>query len=329
MSVKIAFDFMGGDRAPLAQIDGAVRYKQTHPDDQIILVGDEKMFRKHLSEDGQASFELVPTEDFIRMDEKFDHSTLRRRKSSIAVATNLVYCGQAKAVVSCGNTAASVGFAASTLSRLMTPTGNIFPALATTFPSLGQPTLISDLGANPDSHAITLYHLGLMCKVYAEKILGRVEPKIALLSNGTESSKGNELTKEARRLLEKYPFFQGYAEPDDVFAGKFDVVIADGFLGNLSLKWVEATTDFLQSQIKSLTTDNPQPKLIRAIHSKMSYEANNGAVLLGLREGIGLKGHGKSDPEAVASLLGAAFRMIKYDLSSAIEAEFALYPLEL
>jgi glycerol-3-phosphate acyltransferase PlsX len=324
---KIAFDMYGGDLAPTPQIDAVARYLKDHPDTFITMVGDQAKLIGRVPSELSDQFEIVHASDVIGMDEPFSKRILARTQSSMAVAIDQVAIAKADAVVSCGNTAALVALASTKLQRLTTPSGNISPALATTFPSNSLPSLVLDLGARPDCTDIDLYYLGLMGKAYAEKILKRDKPILGLLSNGSEESKGKELTKAAFKLLINYPYFQGNAEPQDVLDGNFDVIVASGFDGNLGLKWIEATTKFLLTQMSGMASTESQIALLNAINKKIGYEANNGAVLLGLL-GICLKGHGKSDAEACHSLIDAASRAIENDVNSAIMAEFAKYPLK-
>ena len=327
MKKTVAFDVFGGDLAPLPQLHGICQYLKDHPEANMILVGNDNTIANNLPIELVSQYEIVHSEDTIRMNEPFSRRILDRTKSSMVIAIDQVVSHRADAVVSCGNTAALVAFASTKLQRLVTPSGKISPALATVFPSNNLPSLVLDLGARPDCTETDLYYLGLMGKVYAEKILNREKPTVGLLSNGSEESKGKELTKQAYKLLVNYPNFIGNAEPDDVFNGKFDVIVTTGFDGNLGLKWVEATTSFLLNQMKAIAETDSQKQMLKEINKKVGYEANNGAVLLGLHS-ICLKGHGKSDAEACYSLIDAAFRAIENDVNSAIIAEFNKYPLK-
>jgi glycerol-3-phosphate acyltransferase PlsX len=324
---KIAFDMFGGDHAPEPQIIAVTKYLKDHPEAFITMVGDQEILTGRVPSELSNQFEIIHASDVIGMDEPFSKRILARTQSSMAVTIDQVATGKADGAGSCGNTAGLVAFASTRLQRLSTPNGKISPALATTFPSLNRRSLVLDLGARPDCSDMDLYYLALMGKVHAEKILDRPKPTVALLSNGSEDSKGNELTKAAFKLLVGYPFFAGNAEPEDVLTGKFDVIVASGFDGNLGLKWIEATTKFLLTQMKGMATTESQIELLKAINKQIGYEANNGAVLLGLL-GIFLKGHGKSDAEACYSLIEAAFRAIENDVNSAIMAEFNKYPLK-
>jgi len=318
---------LGGDHAPESQIKAVTQYLKDHPDAFITMVGDQEILTGRVPPELSSQFEIVHASDVIGMDEPFSKRILARTQSSMAVTIDQVATGKADGAGSCGNTAGLVAFASTKLQRLATPNGRISPALATTFPSNSLPSLVLDLGARPDCTDIDLYYLALMAKVYAEKILDRPKPTIALLSNGSEDSKGNELTKAAFKLLIEYPFFAGNAEPEDVLNGKYDGIVASGFVGNLGLKWIEATTKFLLTQMSGMASNESQIALLNAINKKIGYEANNGAVLLGLL-GICLKGHGKSDAEACYSLIESIFRAIKNDVNSAIIAEFNKYPLK-
>ena len=324
---RIAFDMPGGDFAPTPQIEAVIQYLRDHPDAFITMVGNQEILTGCVPSELSDQFEIIHASDVIGMDEPFSKRILARTKSSMAVTIDQVAMGKADGAGSCGNTAGLVAFASTKLQRLATPNGRISPALATTFPSNSLPSLVLDLGARPDCTDIDLYYLALMAKVYSEKILDRPKPTIALLSNGSEDSKGNELTKAAFKLLIEYPFFAGNAEPEDVLNGKYDGIVTPGFVGNLGLKWIEATTKFLLTQMSGMASTESQIALLNAINKKIGYEANNGAVLLGLL-GICLKGHGKSDAEACYSLIDSIFRAIENDVNSAIMAEFAKYPLK-
>ncbi|MBE7559668.1 phosphate acyltransferase PlsX [bacterium] len=226
--VRIAVDAMGGDHSPAVVVEG-IRLLPSGEDIAILLVGDPDAIAA--CDVAGLPVEVIPARDVVEMHESPSAALKKKPNSSIAVCMNLVKEGRADAAVSMGNTGAVMAFALFLLERVP---GVSRPAIATVIPSPSKPTLLLDVGANVDCKPIHLAQFAVMGAIYMEEVLGRPNPTVGLLSIGSEASKGNETTIAARALLEGAPVnFAGHAEGNDIFAGAFDVVVCDGFVGNI------------------------------------------------------------------------------------------------
>lgn len=309
---RIALDVMGGDHAPHSTLDGllaACDPEGTRKLDpaRVLLVGERDAIARELEARGRAGrFEIAHASQVIGMAESPAVALRAKPDSTIAVGVGLVREGRAGALVSMGNTGAVVG--ASTLG-LKTLEGVKRPAIAVTLNLTGKPVVLLDMGANVGSKPGDLAQNALMGSVYSRDCLGVPTPRVALLNIGEEPGKGTELLKEAYPLLEAAPVnFVGNIEGHDLFGDVADVVVTDGFTGNVVLKLLESFSVFMLGLVlKELKSHQVQwaPEALAHIKTKIDYAEYGGALLLGVR-GIVVKGHGRSDASAVANALGQA-----------------------
>ncbi len=307
--MKIALDAMGGDHAPTAVVEGAILACQELPV-EIILVGDETTLKKLLPSPIPSSLSIFHAPTVIEMGES--PLIVRQKKdASICVATELVKNDSAVAVISAGNTGASMAAALFILGRL---SGIDRPAIATPLPTLKGVSVLIDAGANVDCKPKHLVEFAIMGNVYAKDILGIAKPKVGLLNIGEEDSKGNELTKEVFQLLKKAPVdFIGNVEGKEVYTGHADVIVCDGFIGNVALKvsegLAEAIVQFLKREIGASIVSKAGALLMKPAFSrfkkKIDYAEYGGAPLLGVN-GISIVCHGRSSPKAIKNAIRVA-----------------------
>ena len=313
---KIAIDAMGGDHAPGEIITGAIRATEELEVD-VLLVGDPEKINPHLERFGSsthAHIEVVPSEGVIEMTEEPMVGLKRKRKASINVAMDMVKSERAEAVVSAGHSGAGMAAALLRLGRLK---GIDRPAIGAIFPTQipNKPVIILDVGAMVDCRAKHLEQFGLMGTVYSKYVLGNSDPKVGLLNIGEESSKGNEAAIRAYQLLEanaQIPFL-GNAEGRDVLSGNFDVIVCDGFVGNVVLKFAEAVGEVLLDILKEelpqglngqLGTALLKPNLKR-IKQRVDHAEHGGGLLLGV-DGICIISHGSSQAPSVYNAIRLA-----------------------
>jgi len=316
----IAVDAMGGDFAPGAVVEGVVQALHEMPEDvRLLVVGDETVVRENLERSGAATssrIELVHAPDRVEMGEPARAALRNKKNSSISVAVSLVKEGRADAVVSAGHTGAAV---VASVVRLRTLPGIERPGIATVIPSPAGPWVLVDAGANVDAKPEHLVQYAVMGEVYARDILHFDSPRIGLLSVGGEDGKGNALTRETFRLLEslKSVRFVGNVEGNDLFKGAADVVVCDGFVGNVVLKLGEGLAVALGGFLKQLLRKNP----IRRLGALLCYGAfrdfrewsdsaeYGGAPLLGVN-GVCIIGHGASTGPAVKNAIRVACEFV-------------------
>jgi glycerol-3-phosphate acyltransferase PlsX len=280
----------------------------------VILVGDEAVLRNALQRHKAATHGRVRihhASQKVEMDETPSHALRNKKDSSMRVAINLVKNGVAGACVSAGNTGALMATARFVLKMLP---GIDRPAICTALPTMTSHTWMLDLGANVDCNAEHLLQFALMGSVLAGAVDNNPQPRIGLLNIGEEEIKGNEQVKEAARLLAQSPLnYSGYAEGDDIYKGNFDVVVCDGFVGNISLKSSEGVARMIAHFIRQEFTRNPLTKLaamiampvLRSFREKIDPRRYNGASLLGLK-GIVIKSHGSADVLSYANAIKVA-----------------------
>ena len=309
--MRLAIDAMGGDFAPRETVRGAVAARDLLPEDEIILVGDEGTIRRELDAAGAGTHRLavVHATQLVGMADPPVEAIRRKPDSSMRRAMELMARGKADAVVSAGNTGAFVVAAHMVVKRLP---GIRRPGISVVFPTFYGPVVLIDVGANVDSRPIHLFQYGLMANLYAHKVIGVENPRVGILSIGEESEKGNELVLEAGRLLSKAPIqFCGNAEGRDLFDGRFDVIVCDGFVGNIVLKCVEALVEnmfqVIMQEVKSLDAAvmarlGPVLKELQRRHDSEEY---GGAPLLGV-DGCVIICHGNSKARAVSNALRVA-----------------------
>ena len=327
MAMKIALDAMGGDKAPVAIVDGAIdAAAEAGGRFELILVGRRDELEKRISERGlfPGNIEIVHAPDVIGMSESPAAAVRRKRESSIAVATRLHREGVADAVVSAGNTGAAVASSLLSIGRIP---GIDRPAIAIFYPSRNGGTIVLDGGANSDNVPKHLEQFAYMGAVYAEVIFGRKSPRVGLLNIGEESSKGSELTREAYGLLEASGLnFVGNVEGRDVVAGAVDVVVTDGFTGNILLKFSESVAHYLGSMIKEGVAGSLRAKIgaaflkpvLKKMGKTLDYAEYGGMPLLGIN-GVTIIGHGASNAKAIKNAVLAAERFVKLDVNGSIK----------
>ncbi len=308
----IAVDAMGGDFAPQAAVEGALCSAAQLPV-QIVLVGRPQEIEKHLPGSAQrpANLQIVAADDVIEMEADPTRGALQRRDASMFVAVEMVRRQEAQAMVSAGNSGALLTLAHT---RLGVIEGLRRPGIAAPMISRRGAGVIIDGGANADCQPIHLAQFGLMGSIYAEYALGIEEPKVGLLSIGSERSKGNSLTRRAFDMLAEMPInFVGNMEADGIFNGQADVTVADGFVGNVALKTAEAMAQFLMEDLQNCLHDGLSAQLARlllgskldSLRQRYDYASYGGAPLLGV-QGVAVVSHGRSDGRAIASAIEVA-----------------------
>ena len=310
----IALDAMGGDFGPEVVIPAAVHVVKKHNDIHIILVGDEARLRDCASQhniDLDKHFSVQHASQVVEMHEDPRHAVRKKKDSSMRVAINLVKQGRAQAAVSAGNTGALMATAKFVLKTLP---GIDRPAICTTIPSYGGHTHMLDLGANVDSHAKQLFQFAVMGSVLAEAIDSTHQPKVGLLNIGSEDGKGNAQVKAANQLLQDVPFnYIGYVEGDDIYSNKVDVVVCDGFVGNISLKTMEGVAKMIARMMREEFNKTVFSKIsgllawpvLNRFKRRVDPRMYNGASMLGLT-GIVIKSHGSADVLSYANAIEIA-----------------------
>lgn len=327
--LKIAIDAMGGDFGPEPIIEGLILALRKNNNFRAIAVGNEKQLLPLIPQSLLSRVEILDTNDVISMQDSATDA-LKRKDSTIYKAIDLVKEKQADAVVSAGHSGATMSLATLRIGRIK---GVNRPAIATLMPtSENQNTLVLDVGANVDSDARNLFEFAVMGQVYAQYALQLDEPMVGLLSNGEEDTKGNEVTKEAYKLISKIPGFAGNVEGSDVFKGTVDVVVCDGFIGNILLKTAEGVADTIGKIIKknlkrsliSITGAVLMRKVFKNLKLKVDYAEYGGAPLLGVKAPV-IISHGKSNAKAMQNAIFQAIAAASSNLDSIIEQKLAEY----
>jgi phosphate acyltransferase len=325
MQLPIAVDAMGGDHAPAEIVRGALRAVNEHGL-SVTLVGRAEVVEAELRAAGGTVgglIAIVDAREVIEMGEHPANAVRAKRNSSLVSSCALVAAGEARAVVSAGNSGAMLAAALFTIKRIP---GIARPAIGASFPSDAGQTFILDVGANTDCKPEWLAQFAVMGDVYARTMLGVERPKIALLSNGEEAEKGSELVQAAYPLLGALPIhFIGNVEGKDVFRGVCDVVVTDGFTGNIALKVAEGVGDFLFASISREARKTLggkvggallKPKL-RPLRDRVDYRKTGGALLLGVGGEVVIA-HGRSDAEATMNAIRVAARAADQGVSAVI-----------
>jgi phosphate acyltransferase len=331
MQLPIAVDAMGGDNAPAEIVRGALRAANEHGI-SVTLVGRAEAVEAELRAAGGAgggAIAVVDAREVIEMGEHPANAVRAKRNSSLVSSCALVAAGEARAVVSAGNSGAMLAAALFTIKRIP---GIARPAIGASFPSDAGQTFILDVGANTDCKPEWLAQFAVMGNVYARTMLGIERPRIALLSNGEEAEKGSELVQASYPLLAALPIhFVGNVEGKDIFRGGCDVVVTDGFTGNIALKVAEGVGDFLFASISREARKTIggkvggallKPKL-RPLRDRVDYRKTGGALLLGVGGEVVIA-HGRSDAEATMNAIRvaarAADRGVSHVITSAVSA---------
>lgn len=321
--MRIAVDAMGGDHAPAEVVKGAALAAAEYGL-EISLVGIPSIVQPLL--DGNPRLQLVPVTQSIAMDEHPAQAVRAKPDSSMAVCARMVKEGRADGWMSAGNSGAIMASALLIQGRVK---GIERPALGSIVPTQKGFAYFLDVGANVDSKPDYMTQFAAMGAVYAREMLGRPEPRVALLSNGEEEGKGDERVRETtRRLKGSLPGFIGNVEPKDIYSARADVVVADGFVGNIAIKMAEATADFLFRTLRDEIPKTLQGRLggllirpgIRQIRARIDWREFGGAPLLGI-DGVAVVAHGRSDARAVKNAIRVARDAVKNGLVGKIRAE--------
>ncbi len=333
--LTIAVDAMGGDNAPSSIIDGIALCAELNPEVRFAVFGQQEVITPMIEERHlEMICDIHHTPDIIKSGEKPSIAVRKGMNSSMYKAITMVRNKGADAVVSAGNTGALMAISKIALRTL---SGVHRPAIAGFLPSPRGKTVMLDLGANSECDSDHLVQFAIMGVVYARAVLGIHHPTIGLLNIGSEDIKGRDEIKQAAQLLKESQLadnFKGFIEGDDLLTGKVDVVVTDGFSGNVALKTMEGASKFIFKTIKDTGYSSwfykacmllAAPLLLK-IKKRFDHRNYNGGIFLGL-DGISVKSHGGSDDIAFANALGIAIELVKNDINVKIKDELALYDL--
>ena len=331
MKTVIAVDVMGGDHGPAVTVPSCLDFLASHREAKLLLVGLVGPLEAELSRLGAAGhpgLEVVPATEVVGMDEDIRSAIRTKRHSSMRMAIDLVKHGQAQACVSAGNTGALMGTAKFVLKTLP---GIDRPAICGVLPTRKGVVYVLDLGANADCTPDHLLQFAVMGAALVEAVEERPRPTVGLLNIGSEEIKGNEVVKKAGELLRASTLnFYGNVEGNDIYNGTTDVVVCDGFVGNVALKTSEGLARMMGDFIKEEYSRGPFTRfaalvslpVIRAFRRRLDHRRYNGATLVGLR-GIVVKSHGSADRFAFATALGRADSEVRHGLNERIASEIA------
>ena len=327
--VTIALDAMGGDHFPKPEVEGSIRAAKTHGV-RIILVGDDGVIRRELNQhDGwrELPIEVLHASERIAMEDSAAKAARSRRDSSMHVACRLVSSGQANAFVSAGNTGACMAISKMVCGKIP---GVHRPALSAVFPTVtGRPALLLDVGANVDCSPEMLAQFAVMGELYSRMVQKVEKPRVGLLSIGEEEHKGNELTRAATPLLKMLPInFIGNVEGRDLYTGIADVIVCDGFVGNVALKVSEGLAETIRSILRESLESTLTRKLgyalskaaYRDFKKRVDYSEIGGAPLLGVK-GATVVCHGRSDANAIKNAIRGAKEFAAGNINHLIERE--------
>ena len=319
--MRIAVDGMGGDHAPQVVVAGAIEAAREYGF-RIVLVGDQNLLRSELEKHKNVpnTISVHHAGSFVRMDESAALSIRKKKDASISICADLAREGVVDAIVTAGHTGAAV--VACTL-KLRLLKGIERPGIGILFPTLGTPTFLIDVGANIESKPAHLYQYALMGDVYFRYILRKNRPSVGILNIGEEETKGNEHIKEAHQLLNKSRLhFLGNVEGRDIFNGTVDIVVCDGFVGNVVLKVSESIADVIGKLLKAELKKNIMTKFgallakpaFDALRKEVDYSEYGGAPLLGI-DGTCIISHGSSNARAIKNAIRVASEFIKYEIN--------------
>ncbi|AJE03287.1 phosphate acyltransferase PlsX [Geobacter pickeringii] len=333
--MRVAVDAMGGDNAPVIEVEGAVVAAREYGI-PITLVGDTDRLSQELAKHNVQGLDISihHASEVVGMHDAASDAVRRKKDSSIRVAYELVKDGVADAVVSAGNSGATMAAGMFVLKRIK---GIERPAIAQIFPTLRGKTLVLDVGGNVDCKPIHLVQFAIMGEVYARHVMGVERPKIGLLSNGEEDSKGNELTRDTNAILKDISFdYRGYVEGRDIFYGMVDVVVCDGFVGNVVLKLSEGLAEAIGKMLKEEIVKSVVSKLgyllvrkaFKSFKKKVDYAEYGGAPLLGIN-GVAMICHGGSNVKAIKNAIHFAHEYarkgVNQRLVEKLENDFVAY----
>ncbi|CDQ40151.1 MULTISPECIES: phosphate acyltransferase PlsX [Virgibacillus] len=321
--MKIAIDAMGGDHAPKAAVLGAMEAVSQIEALEITLIGDEEQINQYLT--NATNIHVLHTKEVITSEDEPVRAVRRKKNASLVLMAHEVKEGNADACISAGNTGALMSAGLFVVGRI---NGIDRPALSPTLPTIdGQGFLLLDVGANVDAKPNHLLQYAIMGSIYAEKVRGIKHPRIGLLNVGTENGKGNDLTKRTFQLLQDAPLhFVGNVEARDVLANVADVVVTDGFTGNIALKTIEGTAESMFSMIKDTFMTSTKTKIaaglmkndLKALKGKLDYSEYGGAGLFGLAAPV-VKAHGSSDQRAILNAIKQTCHMVNNHITDTIK----------
>ena len=330
----IALDAMGGDNAPDMVIGGAKLALERHPDLRFLFFGDVAHLSPLVKADRKLAdaSEIRHTDKTVLSTDRPSQALRQGRDSSMRLAINSVADGEAQGVVSAGNTGALMAMSKFVLKMT---SGIERPAICSTLPTMQSETVMLDLGANVDCDAENLVQFAIMGAAFARAVVGRADPSVGLLNVGEEELKGNEAVRTAAGILKAASLplrFHGFVEGDDILKGTTDVVVTDGFSGNVALKAVEGTAKLYSSFLRTTLTSNLFARLgyllarpsLQALRDRVDPRRYNGGVFLGLN-GVSVKSHGSTDELGFAHAIDLAFYMIREGLIDRITADMAQF----
>jgi glycerol-3-phosphate acyltransferase PlsX len=336
--ITLALDAMGGDQAPFSVIEGAYLALKQNPSLRFVLVGDRNKLDPILVDfpTVQSVSDIIHTEGCIKNEDKPSIALRQGRQSSMRLAVNAVAEGKADAVVSAGNTGAYMAIAKFVLKTMA---GISRPAIVASFPTTKGSCVMLDLGANVSCDSDNLIEFAVMGDIYARDVMGMENPTIALLNVGAEEMKGSAEVQTAAaklRLAKRTLNFQGFIEGDRIIQGEADVVVTDGFSGNVAIKASEGMATFMTNLLKESIYSSWISKLgglliarpIRRMKDRMNPKLHNGAMLIGLG-GIAIKSHGGADGVAYANAIKVATQMVSHGLQKQIEEKLHALSLDL
>jgi len=321
--IKIAIDAMGGDFGPAPIVDGLILALKQNRNFKPILVGKSEEILPLIPKGYKDKISIVEASDVIDMADAATDA-IKRKESSIFKAVDLVKKGEADGVVSAGHSGATMTLATLRLGRLKRV---LRPALVTLMPTkTGQRSVLLDVGANVDSKPEHLQQFAIMGEFYAKDVLKISSPSIGLLANGEEPSKGNEVTKATYKLLDGYEGFKGNVEGNNIVDGSCDVIVCDGFIGNLVLKSSEGVASTISFFIKQYIKKSPiaitgallMRKVFKLLKKQIDYAEIGGAPLIGIK-GCAIVSHGKSNPKAIKNAIFQAISYVDTGVNSHIE----------
>lgn len=328
---------MGGDYAPANVVAGALdALLETNGRFSLLLVGKEELVQQELQKHPgiatlkQGSYEIANAREVIDFDDSPTAALKTKKDSSIAVGITLHRNGKADAFVSAGNTGAVLSASTLILGRVK---GVARPTIGALIPTTKSPSFLVDAGTNVDCKPRHLFEFGVMGSIYVEAMLGKKNPSVGLLSIGEEENKGNEVTLEAFSLLKKSKVnFFGNVEGRDILQGKVDVVVCDGFVGNILLKFGESVPSFFKSKFMAFAEKSFLNKLValvarnsmRAVMKELDYQEHGGVPLLGVN-GVSIIGHGGSTPKAIKNMILRAEEMVQRKVNTRIQEAMLQY----